>query len=460
MTTPAPKFPSRFVQIHLFFQHGAVLLNRDDAGQAKRMPYGSAVRGRVSSQCFKRHLRRFDGEDSIASLGEGSVRSRETFEQLVVRPLLAQGGFDEPTLREVAAAVRDLTLGAKEKPAAAEAEEATEGAEEAKPKKRKGRKAEAAGEEAAADDGAAEEPEAPMPPVHTEQVVVLGRPEIDYLRGLVAQIATEAAPDVAKARAAAKGDPKAVAKAAVKSALDRGGKANLQALAIGAGLDAALFGRMVTSDVLTACDAAVQVNHMLTVDALGSENDYFTAVDDLPAADGSRRSGSAHLGSAELTSGLFYSFLVVDVPQLVSNLTGLAPWEWRQADRSLAAAAVRNLILTAATVTCGAKLGSTAPYSYASFVLAQVGTKQPCNLMPAFLRPVEGTRDHSVLEVAYGRLAAYIAEIDAMYGAPNPRRSWAAVGAGSFEGALADVFGCPKAPLADVANWAAARVEE
>ena len=56
---------------------------------------------------------------------------------------------------------------------------------------------------------------------------------------------------------------------------------NLKALKTAAGLDAALFGRMVTSDVLSRGDSAVHVAHAFTVHGEETESDYFTAVDDL-----------------------------------------------------------------------------------------------------------------------------------------------------------------------------------
>ena len=76
MTTP------RFIQIHSLVSYPAVLLNRDDAGQAKRVSYGGAMRTRVSSQCLKRHWRKAEDDDwSLAATGlELSARSREIFE--------------------------------------------------------------------------------------------------------------------------------------------------------------------------------------------------------------------------------------------------------------------------------------------------------------------------------------------------------------------------------------------
>ena len=71
---------------------------------------------------------------------------------------------------------------------------------------------------------------------------------------------------------------------------------------------------MVTGDVLARCDAAVHVAHAFTVHPGFFETDYFSAVDDLnPAGE----TGSGHINTSELTSGLYYGFVVVDVPLLV-----------------------------------------------------------------------------------------------------------------------------------------------
>src|SRR5262245_171802 len=48
---------SRFLQIHTLASYPATLLNRDDSGLAKRLPFGGATRTRISSQCLKRHWR-------------------------------------------------------------------------------------------------------------------------------------------------------------------------------------------------------------------------------------------------------------------------------------------------------------------------------------------------------------------------------------------------------------------
>src|SRR5690606_4180559 len=82
---------NRFLQIHFLTSYPSSLLNRDDAGFAKRIPFGGSVRTRVSSQCLKRHWRTFEGEHSLQELGDLAIRSRLTFDRFVVEPLVKEG---------------------------------------------------------------------------------------------------------------------------------------------------------------------------------------------------------------------------------------------------------------------------------------------------------------------------------------------------------------------------------
>ena len=80
MTEKEPSMNPRFLQIHTLTSYPAALLNRDDAGFAKRIPFGGSTRTRISSQCLKRHWRTFKGEYSLESLErtQMSIRSRKT----------------------------------------------------------------------------------------------------------------------------------------------------------------------------------------------------------------------------------------------------------------------------------------------------------------------------------------------------------------------------------------------
>ncbi len=93
MTTP------RFIQVHTLHSWPAALLNRDDAGLAKRLPFGGAIRTRISSQCLKRHWRMAADEFALANIGVPmGTRSKLIVERAILRPLLANGV--EPAMAE------------------------------------------------------------------------------------------------------------------------------------------------------------------------------------------------------------------------------------------------------------------------------------------------------------------------------------------------------------------------
>lgn len=361
---------ARFLQFHTLTSYPASLLNRDDAGFAKRMPFGGAVRTRISSQCLKRHWRIFDGQNGLGEINApSSVRSRVSFEKYIVEPLVAEGISLEQA-RMVTQKIVGHLLGSEQK--------------KAKAKKSGGKKA-----------PASQEPK--EEPVATAQVTVLGRPELDYLCDLARKaISTATRNDVS---------PGEVLEAELKN---RELKKNITALTLGAGLGAALFGRMVTGDILARTDAAIHVAHALTVHGQMTESDYFSAIDDLAREEGEQ--GSGHINASELTSGLFYGYVVVDVDALVGNLGG---------DRELASEVVQRLAHIIATVSPGAKKGSTAPYAYSHLVLAESGKAQPRTLQNAFLEPVRTTG--SLVDNAYIALQGHLGDLDEMYGKSEQR---------------------------------------
>lgn len=350
----------RFIQLSTLSTFPASLLNRDDSGLAKRMPFGSCTRTRVSSQCLKRHWRLAEDPHALARAVDGldlSVRSRRIFFDLIEQPLI-DGGCDKVAVEKASDAVQKELYGGRD---------GDGGGGAGKSGKKNG-------------VGSAER-------VRSE-VVVLGRPEIEFLCGLVRELAQE-------------GEPK------LKDWWKEWRKSFL-ALKHGAGVDAAMFGRFVAGEAEARISSAVHVAHAFTVHAAVSEADYFTAVDDL------QKQGSAHINATELTTGIFYAYVVIDVPQLVSNLTGVEAGRWLDADREAAARVVRNFTHLMCKVSPGAKLGATAPYAYSWFVLAEVGDEQPRSLADAFLDPVPPLGDMRAASAR--KLAEFVAGYDAMYG--------------------------------------------
>jgi CRISPR system Cascade subunit CasC len=190
-----------------------------------------------------------------------------------------------------------------------------------------------------------------------------------------------------------------------------------------AGFEGALFGRFVTSDMLARVDAPVHVAHAFTTHALDTEVDYFTVVDDLARDD---ETGAAHANDMELGAGIFYGYCVVDVPLLVSNLTGCDASDWTQQALDGTAALLDLLIHAIAEVTPGAKLGATAPYSRAQCVILEVGHGQPRTLANAFLKPVQlGRSTQDPLGSSVEALARQLDAFDQMYGSSDEQR-WVA----------------------------------
>ena len=365
-----------FCQVHTLTGYSATLLNRDDIGRAKRLPFGGRDRIRVSSQCLKRHWREATGEWSLQDLGTGkSVRSRRVFSDVIAGRLQAQG-LEDARIVDVLIPIRAAVLGESEKA-------------------RQTRKSNSEGTRGGSDspgDESADAGAAAFETLRTDQVIVVGEPEIAFLTNLARQLVQDG--------------PAATAKAVQAHFKDKKVRDNLKA--VGAGIDAAIFGRMVTSDLMARSDAAVHVAHSFTVHGEEAEPDYFSALDDLVTAEGEL--GSGHINTSELTSGLFYSYVVIDLHQLVSNLSS---------DRALAAEVLKRLVHLIATVSPGAKLGATAPYACAELVLAEIGARQPRTLANAFMKPVP---PDDVKKSAAAAIGDYLGRYDAMYGEHEQRR--------------------------------------
>jgi CRISPR system Cascade subunit CasC len=418
---------ARFIQIHTLTSYAGSLLNRDDAGFAKRLPFGGATRTRISSQCLKYHWRHNDGEHGLAQLDTPSTyRSRMTFKQLVAQHLIDEK-YPAKLVICVVNALKELILSGK--PASNDAQKKILNGESELDTVLK-----------------------------TSQVTIFGEPEVDYMRKLAASVIDPLRQELAvlwdNQEAELSKDQIDLVIDEVKKISDKDLKKNLKGMKLATGLDAAMFGRMATSDILARGDAAIHVAHAFTTHGEESESDYFSAVDELVASSGEGELGSGHINTNELTSGLFYGYVVVDVPLLVSNVEGCDRKDWKTADRTLAAAVVERLIHLISTASPGAKLGSTAPYSRSECVLIEAGSSQPRTLANAFRRPVDKQPD--LLANTYLALAKYIQELDSMYGVKEERRL-SAIGPVAQ---LIGVLGIEKSiPLSATASWAAAQVK-
>jgi CRISPR system Cascade subunit CasC len=360
-----------FVQIHTLRDYSTALPNRGQDGLAKRTIYGGIERQRISSQSFKAALRdnptlvrTKDGKivgDTMKDLALGlgldmSVRSALIGERRLV-PRLAK------KLNEAdAKAWSDAAMGLW---------------------RREGAK------------------------VDADTPLVVGEKELEALaEACVALAEAGQAPKqlyelVDSARELGRASPDA--QKAVES---------MRAVVSNAGLDGALFGRFATGIAVNNIDSAVHVAHLVTAHPLFSVTDFFSVQDLLKTGQGEDRGGS-HINTAELTSGLFYGYVVVDVGQLNANFADLT--------KEQRSGIVGWLVRGVAQVEPAAKLGSTAPYSGLRELMVEIGRRQPRSLIGAFERPVEATRDKTLSEEARHRLETHAAETDSLMGAPEYR---------------------------------------
>ncbi len=355
-----------FLQIHYLTSYHASLLNRDDTGLAKRIPFGGFQRLRISSQCQKRHWRDFLVNKTDLPT---AIRSRHFFGRQIKERLVHEG-MDEKLAHDLVFELAKAVL------------------------------------TSAGNKDALEKDTLEM-----KQPVLFGRPEADYFVKLIKEAAQE-------------DDEKKAIKKLKDTIKDH--KKNFKALMVQAGviqphvgLEGALFGRFVTSDVLARVDAPVHVAHAFTTHILDTEVDYFSVVDDLGLDE---ETGASHIGDMELGAGVFYGYVAVDVPLLVSNLTGADPKDWKKQDDSSARAVLESLIDAISLVTPGAKLGATAPYSRAEFILMETGSSQPRSLANAFLKPVEPSKKESLLQSSVKALADYLSSLESMYGGTEGKR--------------------------------------
>lgn len=367
----------RFIQIHNLSSYPAALINRDDSGMAKRLPFGGSTRTRISSQSLKRHWR-YAGEASheaaarvpfsLQSLG---LPMGERSKEIVLGAIVPQAlSGQAPVHPQVQAAVADALL------------VALYGDKGKDPK--------------------------------TRQALFFGHPEVQYLATLareLLQIGTDALGPLAPDSEADKASLKAMADALKDRLKDV--RKNMLALAGGAGLESALFGRMVTSDTASNKDAPVHVAHAFTVHAMERDLDFATAVDDLRNRDPQADSGSAGMFDVELTSGLFYGYVNIDVALLVDNLGG---------DAAMAGQVAGRLLQLIARVSPGAKKGSTAPFAHAEWLMVEVGDDQPRTLANAFRKAVPLRADGSdVFAGAMLALQTHLQQLDAAYGQQTQR---------------------------------------
>lgn len=329
-------------------------LNRDDTGSPKTAIFGGVPRQRVSSQAWKRAIRKdFANYLDPSDLG---VRTKRVIERIAYKVLDLQGVSSPDASNEehrtlllsAARSAEDVLKAAKFKP---------------EKKSRKG-----------ADDA--------------EQLDDLFS-ELGYLLFLSEHQITR----VAEAIIA---DPeKTWKKSEVTSLLDEAHS-----------VDVAMFGRMVADAPDYNVEAAVQVAHAIGVSASEPEFDYYTAVDDV--AESAEETGAGMIGTVAYMSSTLYRYATVNVPALKENLGS------EEAARRAVDAFVRAFITSMPTGKQNTFANNTMP----DVVVVSLRDDRPISFVNAFETPVSEGEHGGRRATAARRMAEEMKALTEMYDAP------------------------------------------
>lgn len=301
----------QFIDIHILQTLPPSNINRDDTGSPKSAVYGGVPRARVSSQAWKRAART-EFRDLLDPITLG-VRTKRIVEL-------------------VAAAITDHDAEVEDPEALAGEVIKAIGIKIEKPKR--GKKTDAAESEEFA---------------QSAYLVFFSAAQIRRL----AQIAVTAH------RAGT-----AIDKVAAKAAAQTDNS-----------VDVALFGRMIADAADLNVEAAAQVAHAISVHAVDTEFDYYTAVDDRAPED---NSGAGMIGTIEFNSSTLYRYATVDIAQLHDNL----------GDDEATVAAVEAFLTAFVKSVPSGKQNTFAHRTLPDAVVVAVRTDQPVNLVTAFENPI------------------------------------------------------------------------
>jgi CRISPR system Cascade subunit CasC len=354
------------IQFHILQNYAPSNLNRDDTGSPKDAVFGGVLRGRISSQCLKRSIRYSEPFKTLDKDGLLGKRT-QTLPALLQQQLAAMGLASGETTA-ILSRLPEIIRGGKDKP---QPDQNTEG--EIEP----------------ADD----EDAAPTPAEDSKQLIFL---DVHEELGLFATKMHNAYQRIGPAKWG-NAKPKEIAKFLGES-LPRS-------------LDIAMFGRMTTSAAFKDVQAAVQVAHALSTNALKQEFDYYTAVDDLKPEG---EPGADMIGDVEYNSCTYYKYLNVHWEDLVTSLGG---------DVAVAKRGVLALLEAAATAQPSGKQNSFGAFNLPDFIMVEVSDRNlPISYANAFLKPVKGFDNRSLMEGSVEALSEYVGKLSKVYDLTPQRR--------------------------------------
>jgi len=345
---------SALLEIHILQNFAPANLNRDDTGAPKECEFGGRRRGRISSQCLKRAIRLHFSRARLLPEENLAHRTKRIVDAIVNR--LVESDRVEEDARVVARALI-TAIGVK------------------------------------------------MDEDQTSYLLYLGNREIEKLVGLCNAHWEALVGGAGSATTTGGGRTAAQERRARSAALPKELIAQIhEALDGGRAADLALFGRMLADRPDLNRDAASQVAHAISTNALTAELDYFTAVDDFNPAE---QTGAGMIGTVEFNSSCFYRYANIDLRQLEANLS---------CDRDLAVSAATAFVEAAVEAVPTGKQNSMAAHNPPSLAFVVLRERALWNLANAFVRPARVSDDRSLVEASILDLDRHWGEITRMYG--------------------------------------------
>lgn len=175
-------------------------------------------------------------------------------------------------------------------------------------------------------------------------------------------------------------------------------------------IDLGLMGRMVADDVDLRVDSAVQVAHLLSVNAVEIEADYYTAVDD--QREEAAESGAGMIGTIEFNSATYYGYANVNANQLLKNL----------GDAEVTVEALRQFVSTFIASVPTGKSNTFANQTLPEAVMIVVRSDRPVSYAGAYEDAIVSERGY--VQEATKRLADAHKDLTEMYGTSNIAGIW------------------------------------
>lgn len=359
------------IQFHLLQNYVPSNLNRDDTGSPKDAIFGGVLRGRISSQCLKRSMRKSTIFEE-AFKADGLLGERTKQLPLIVKEELTALGASAEEVTAITERVPEIGRESKKKKGEAKEVEPEDGEESAE-----------------------EETETAIG--ETAQLIFIdrrteARPLAEKLLQVYRKLGVKKweqtkIPDITKE---------------LGERLPRS-------------VDIAMFGRMTTSQAFKNVQASAQVAHALSTNALKQEFDYYTAMDDLQPES---EPGADMIGDVEYNSCTYYKYLNIHWEELVKNLGG---------DKEIARRAALALLEAAAMAHPSGKQNSFGAFNLPDFVLVEVSDRNlPVSYANAFLKPASGFGERSLMANSVRQLSEYVARLSKVYGL-KPQRAHIAV---------------------------------